>query len=276
MPFVNALPTWLALNNANFTSPTGMTDAATGQPEYGGGLNVGDYIDYTSDQARIASYTTNGILYSGRYRFVQVDSGATAANVKVGTVGYMRAGSTVKTVVVLTQGSGQTPGTYLIGSTGGGGTGAVIQVVVSSATAITATVVSGGSGYTSVPTFTLATGGTPGTVAAQLDSTPNVVTSFDVAVTANTVVRPVVFLNSITPGNYGFIQENGIATVLANATLTSATANAWVNAKTSGAGTVDTTASSGSPIGSTIGQAIDMPYASVLFKCLLDAPTVQD
>ena len=276
MPFVNALPTWLALNNANFTSPTGMTDAATGQTEYGGGLNVGDYIDYTSDQARIASYTTNGILYSGRYRFVQVDSGATAANVKVGTVGYMRAGSTVKTVVVLTQGSGQTPGTYLIGSTGGGGTGAVIQVVVSSATAITATVVSGGSGYTSVPTFTLATGGTPGTVAAQLDSTPNVVTSFDVAVTANTVVRPVVFLNSITPGNYGFIQENGIATVLANATLTSATANAWVNAKTSGAGTVDTTASSGSPIGSTIGQAIDMPYASVLFKCLLDAPTVQD
>ena len=276
MPFVNALPTWLALNNANFTSPTGMTDAATGQPEYGGGLNVGDYSDYTSDQARIASYTTNGILYSGRYRFVQVDSGATAANVKVGTVGYMRAGSTVKTVVVLTQGSGQTPGTYLIGSTGGGGTGAVIQVVVSSATAITATVVSGGSGYTSVPTFTLATGGTPGTVAAQLDSTPNVVTSFDVAVTANTVVRPVVFLNSITPGNYGFIQENGIATVLANATLTSATANAWVNAKTSGAGTVDTTASSGSPIGSTIGQAIDMPYASVLFKCLLDAPTVQD
>lgn len=276
MPFVNALPTWLALNNANFTSPTGMTDAATGQPEYGGGLNVGDYSDYTSDQARIASYTTNGILYSGRYRFVQVDSGATAANVKVGTVGYMRAGSTVKTVVVLTQGSGQTPGTYLIGSTGGGGTGAVIQVVVSSATAITATVVSGGSGYTSVPTFTLATGGTPGTVAAQLDSTPNVVTSFDVAVTANTVVRPVVFLNSITPGNYGFIQENGIATVLANATLTSATANAWVNAKTSGAGTVDTTAASGSAIGSTIGQAIDMPYASVLFKCLLDAPTVQD
>jgi hypothetical protein len=276
MPFVNALPTWLALNNANFTSPTGMTDAATGQPEYGGGLNVGDYSDYTSDQAMTASYTTNGILYSGRYRFVQVDSGATAANVKVGTVGYMRAGSTVKTVVVLTQGSGQTPGTYLIGSTGGGGTGAVVQVVVSSATAITATVVSGGYGYTSLPTFTLATGGTPGTVAAQLDSTPNVVTSFDVGVTANAVVRPVVFLNSITPGNYGFIQENGIATVLANAALTSATAGAWVNAKTSGAGTVDTTAASGSPIGSTIGQAIDMPYVSVLFKCLLDNPIVQD
>jgi hypothetical protein len=274
MPFVNALPTWLALNNANFTSPSGMTDAATGQTEYGGGLNVGDYSDYTSDQAKTASYTTNGILYSGRYRFVQVDSGATAANVKVGTVGYMRAGSTVKTVVVLTQGSGQTPGTYLIGSTGGGGTGAVIQVVVSSATAITATVVSGGSGYTSVPTFTLATGGTPGSVVAQLDTSMNVVTSADIA---TGFVRLVVFLNSITPGNYGFVQELGVATVLAGATKTQTAAQFAAVLVSSANGTMDTsTASYTTNVIGTVIDPITSPLAGTPFKVLLNGPVVQD
>jgi hypothetical protein len=275
MPFVNALPTWLALNNANFTSPSGMTDAATGQTEYGGGLNVGDYSDYTNDQARLASYTTNGILYAGRYRFVQVDSGATAANVKTGTVGYMRVGSTVKTVVVTSQGTGQTPGTYLVGSTGGGGTGAVVQVVVSSATAITASVVSGGSGYTSVPTFTLATGGTPGTVAAQMDASVNVVTSADIATNP---VRPVVFLNSITPGNYGFVQELGIATVLGAALVGTTTLPCLVvGPAVSSNGTV-TTVADGNITTLTLGGALDAPGAnSTLFKVLLQyAPTVQD
>jgi hypothetical protein len=276
MPFQPALPTWLAVNNMNSPYQSGQGDSVTGFPYNAGGLNLGDYFDLTNDEAFNASYATNGILYYGRYRYVLVDSGATAANVKAGTIGYARIGSSVSKVVVLTQGTGQTVGTYQIAASGGGGTGAVIQVVVTAANAITVTVLQGGTGYTSVPTFTLATGGTPGTVVAQMGTTANVVTSFDVGVTANTAVRPVVFLNSITPGNYGFIQELGVATVLANAALTSATANAWVNAKTSGAGTVDTTAASGSPIGSTIGQAIDMPYASVLFKCLLDGPIVQD
>src|ERR1700679_2738742 len=109
MPKIQALPTWLAWNNCNFTSPTGITDQATGQPIAAGGLNQGDYFDATNDEAASASFTTNGLLYNGRYRLVQVDSGATAANVKTGTVGYLRAGTTVKTVVTLTAGSGQTP-----------------------------------------------------------------------------------------------------------------------------------------------------------------------
>ena len=268
MPFVNALPTWLALNNANFTSPSGMTDPVTGQPEYGGALNVGDYSDYTNSQAATASYTTNGLLYAGRYRYVQVDSSATAANVKTGTVGYLRAGSTVKSVVVLTQGTGQTVGTYQVGATGGGGTGAVIQVVVSSATAITATVVNGGYGYTSLPTFTLVTGGTPGTVAAQLDTTPNLVTSYDQAIGT---VKPVVFLNSITPGNYGFVQELGTATVLGNGTIGTAAVQNFVSATTGGTVSAGTTYTV-----STIGQAIDLPIASNLFKVKLNGPVDQD
>jgi len=274
MPLQQALPTWLAVNNMNSVSPSGQTDNMTGYPYEGGGLNLGDYFDLTNDEAATASYTTNGLLYSGRYRYVQVDSGATAANVKTGTVGYMRLGSTVKSVVVLTQGSGQTVGTYQIASTGGGGTGAIIQVVVASATSITASVVSGGNGYTSVPTFTLATGGTPGTVVAQLNSTPNIVTSADVATNA---VRPVVFLNSITPGNYGFIQELGTATVLATASQTQA-ANQFAIVKSSSAdGTMTASSATFGPyaIGSVL-DPITTPLANTPFKIVLDGPVVQD
>lgn len=274
MPQQQALPTWLAVNNMNSVSPSGQTDNMTGYPYEGGGLNLGDYFDLTNDEAATASYTTNGLLYSGRYRYVQVDSGATAANVKTGTVGYTRLGSTVKSVVVLTQGSGQTVGTYQIASTGGGGTGAIIQVVVASATSITASVVSGGYGYTSVPTFTLATGGTPGTVVAQLNSTPNIVTSADVATNA---VRPVVFLNSITPGNYGFIQELGTATVLATASQTQA-ANQFAIVKSSSAdGTMTASSATFGPyaIGSVL-DPITTPLANTPFKIVLDGPVVQD
>jgi hypothetical protein len=186
----------------------------------------------------------------------------------------MRLGSTVKSVVVLTQGSGQTVGTYQIASTGGGGTGAIIQVVVASATSITASVVSGGYGYTSVPTFTLATGGTPGTVVAQLNSTPNIVTSADVATNA---VRPVVFLNSITPGNYGFIQELGTATVLATASQTQA-ANQFAIVKSSSAdGTMTASSATFGPyaIGSVL-DPITTPLANTPFKIVLDGPVVQD
>ena len=90
MPQQQIVPTWLAWNNCNFTSPTALTDLRTGQPFAAGGLNLGDYFDATNDEAASGSYTTNGTLFAGRYRFVQVDSGAMAANVKTGTVGYLR------------------------------------------------------------------------------------------------------------------------------------------------------------------------------------------
>ena len=255
MPFQPIVPTWLAWNNANFTSPTGITDYRTGQPFAAGGLNLGDFFDATTQEASQGSYTTNGTLFSGRYRLVQVDSGATAANVKTGTVGYLRAGTTVQSVVVLTAGSGQTPGTYQIASTGGGGTGAVIQVVVGSGGTVTSTtVLQGGINYTSLPTFTLVTGGTVGTVAAQLNSTPNQVTSYDIApVKAG---RAVVFLNSITPGNYGFIQELGTATVLSGGAVT---AGDFVNSTSLGVVTSGTTTYSQATIGTALPAAVVVP-----------------
>ncbi len=281
MPFQPIVPTWTAWNNANFTSPTALTDFRTGQPFAAGGLNLGDYFDATEQEAFQGSFTNTGILHSGRYRFVQVDSGASAANVKTGTVGYLRAGTTVQSVVVTAVGSGQTPGTYNIPATfGNGGSGALIQVIVGAAGTITsATVLLGGFNYVSVPAFSLTTlGGTPGTVVGQLNSTPNLVTSADQVAAGTAVpVRPVVFLNSITPGNYGFIQELGTATVLATGSVGTTTTAALVDATPSNNGLVVTRAAAGSPIGYTIGQALDAPGNSVLFKITMQyVPVVQD
>lgn len=269
MPYQAALPTWAAINNMNNTSPSGMTDPNTGFPYEGGGLNQGDYFDLTNDEAATASYTTNGTCFAGRYRYVQVDSGATAANVKTGTVGYMRTGFAVQSVVITNAGTGATAGSYQIAATfGNGGSGAIIQVIVGAGGTITsATVVSGGFGYTSVPNFSLTvTGTTGGTVAAQLNTTPNIVTSQDAA--NSLAVRPVVFLNSITPGNYGFIQELGVATLLAGGAIT---ATNFVSVTTGGVVTGGTTFTI-----ATVGQAIDTGSSGNLFKALLDTPVVQD
>ncbi len=141
MPHTQTLATWLAINAANDTSPTGMTDPRTGNPYYGGALNLGDYFDMTEQEAQNASYLTNGTLHAGRYRRIQVDSGATAGNVKTGTIGLMVSG---------------------------------------------------------------------------LQPELNIVTSYDKGIVG---AHPVVFLNSITPGQYGFVQELGIATVLCGATV---------------------------------------------------------
>jgi hypothetical protein len=114
-------------------------------------------------------------------------------------------------------------------------------------------------------------------VVAQLSTTPNLVTSFDQVAAGTAIpVRPVVYLNSITPGNYGFIQELGTATVLGNGTIGPGNSpGGYVNVATGG--TVATTASTGSPVGSTIGVAIDTPIASQLFKVELQyVPVVQD
>lgn len=285
MPFQAALPTWLAINNVNSPSQSGQIDPLTNFPYAVGGLNQGDYFDLTNDEAAGASYLTNGLLYNGRYRYVQVDSGATAANVKTGTVGYIRSGSTVKSVVVLTQGSGQTVGTYQVAATvgSGGGSGAIIQVIVTSATAITVSVVNGGFGYVSAPTFTLATGGTPGTVVAQLGISQNIVTSADIALNPAATnagigpVHPVVFLNTITPGNYGFVQESGVATVLTGATYAQAQGyNALPSTSSNGTMIAGVTTYSVYTIGTVIDPLSGSPLANTPFKIQLTESIYQD
>ena len=195
MPQNQTLATWKNLNAANDTSPTGNTDLRTGAFQYGGALNLGDYFDLTEAEANAASYTTTGTLHAGRYRRVLVDSAATAANVKTGTVGLL---------------------------------------------------------------LSLAAG-------------MNTVTSYDKglggAVTAG-ISRAVVFLNAITPGNYGFVQELGDANVLFGTTA-SGNAGAPVYAAATGVG------SSSSTSAIVLGGAAATLSTSVLNRVILTLPVVQ-
>lgn len=291
MPQQQALPTWVALNNMNNVSQSGQTDPVTGFPYAGGGLNAGDYFDLTTEEAASASYTTNGTCFSGRYRYVLVDSGATAANVKTGTVGYIRAGSTISAAITTNIGTGLTNGSYQVAATpgSGGGSGAIIAINVSGGVIVgNPTVVATGFGYVSVPSFSLtALGGSAAAVVAQLNTTPNFVTSADQALSTNAAaaangpVRPIVFLNSVTPGNYGFIQELGIATVL-DAASTVQTVGYFATVASGGTPNGTMTTSVTTPTNYSIGQVIDAvastTIANVPFKILMGitATVVQD
>jgi len=215
MPQLQSPITIFAVNAANDTSPSGVTDQVTGQPIYIGDLNRGVYFDLTNEEAASMSDTLIGKLYAGRYRRVQVDSGATAANVKTGTIGLM------PSLAAMSQ--------------------------------------------------DVAPVGVP---------TENVVTSYDQAI-GNAVggMRQVVFLNAITPGNFGFVQELGVATVLGQASLTAAPAVGDVIVSVA-TGLVNDPTQSGSPtyalLKTVLGTAVDLPVSGGLFRILLNLPVFQD
>lgn len=209
MPLQQIVPTWLALNAANDTSQSYFTDLRLGIPVLAGGLNGGDYFDLTSEEANVLSYATNGTLYAGRYRRVIVDSGATASNVKTGTIGLMPSLATVSPAP---------------------------------------------SGVKNPPLSR--------------------VTSYDQTIGNAPGMRPVIFLNAITPGNWGFVQELGIATVLGGSSLQKATpaVGDLIESTTLGVAQDPTTQTMGVLF---IGKAIDLPAASAKFRILLDLPVVQ-
>jgi hypothetical protein len=290
MPQQQALPTWLTLNSQNSASQSGQTDPITGFPYAGGGLNQGDYFDVTNDEAAQLSNPATGLLFQGRYRYVQVDSGATAANVKTGTVGFARSGSSVATAVTTAVGTGLTNGSYQVAATvgSGGGAGAILGINVAGGVIVgNPTVVAGGFGYVSPPAFSLtALGGSGASVVAQLAPVGmNIVTSADIALGTGTgitnagigPVHPVVFLNAVTPGNFGFVQELGTATVLANATAQTQSTFAIVQS-TSPNGTMTTSSATPTPyvIGTVIDPLSATAPANTPFKILMNTPVVQD
>jgi hypothetical protein len=215
MPLQQIIPTWLAINAANDTSASGFTDLRTGLPVNAGGLNIGDYFDVTNKEAAIASFTTNGLLYAGRYRRVLVDSGATAANIKTGTIGIMPS---------------------------------------------LAAIIADGDPL-----------GKP---------TENIVTSYDQGIGSASAIRPVVFLNVVTPGNYCFVQELGIATVLGKSGLTNATPAVQDVIVSATSGLVDDPTQSTSLTYALqkliLGVAIDLPISNGKFRIQLSTPVVQE
>jgi hypothetical protein len=217
MPLQQIVPTWLAINACNDTSDSGFTDLRLGIVVKAGGLNLGDYFDLTNGEAARNSYAVNGLLYEGRYRRVLVDSGATASNVKTGTIGLMPS-----LAAVIADGDPQ---------------------------------------------------GKP---------TVNIVTSYDKGVGSTTAVRFVVFLNTVTPGNYCFVQELGIASVLGKTSLTNATPAVGDSIIATTSGLVDDPTQSGQPtytqLQQIVGNAVDLPKSTGLFRVLLsniNFPVVQ-
>jgi hypothetical protein len=260
------------LNTSNDISASGFYNSRTYQPTNAGGLCLGDAIDLTNFEAANLSQTSVGTLFEGRYRRIQVDANAVAANVARGKAAYVVPGSSLFGAFIVTAGSGQTPGTYQIAGTGGGGTGAVLQVVVSAAGTITAqpTVVAAGSGYTSTPTFTVAAGGTPGTVRPQMIVNSYIVTDRSNA-NANLSEGRGIFLNSITPGNFGWIQENGIATFLVG-TGGASGVGIVLSPFTPTDGTFIGIAQSTSPLVSAFGTSIDSPVSTSYVRGLMTLP----
>jgi len=74
----------------------------------------------------------------------------------------------VDSVAITTAGTSQTNGTTTINASGGGGTGAVAQITIAGGLITAASIINPGKNYTSVPTFTVAQGGTPGTLTATI------------------------------------------------------------------------------------------------------------
>lgn len=256
------------LNNSNDTTASGFANARTLQETNAGGLVLGDMFDCDGLFAAQQSYLTNGMLYQGRYRRVQVHASSTAANVTRGKACYVAPGASVLSVLIASPGSGQTPGTYTVTGTGGSPTqAAVIQVVVTAAGTVTGTptVITAGAGYFATPpTFTLVSGGTVATFQAQMTYNSYIVTDFANLVSGLNTQPRGLFLNAPTPGNYTWIQENGIATFQmdsTNGTNTAGDTLSPVGATVPGA--FRTIAKATAPLYSAFGTAIDAPPTAV-------------
>jgi hypothetical protein len=213
MPLQQALPAWVVLNNSNDASASGMADVFTNFPYNAGGLNLGDYFDCTSVEAFKNCQPSIGILYAGRYRRVQVDSGATAANVKTGTVGCMPSQA--------------------------------------------------------------AQGKNVGNIGGQLPFSMNVVTSFDQSIGGGSkVVHPCIFLNTVTPGNFCWVQELGVATVLGAASFNASppAIGDEVQVTTNGLVTdpLQSTQLTSVTFSSILGTAVDIPIQGAKFRIVLD------
>lgn len=256
-----------------YPSATGLVDIRTGTPYVGGGLYQGATAELT--QAEASSLTPPGQppVYGGRYRFVAIDPGATAANLGFGKAVGWAQGTQVDQVSIVTTGSGQTPGSYTATASAGGAT---IQYTINASGALASVILTNPGSYLSsaaIPTFTIAAGGTPGTVAAQMNTNQNVVTSMDVSIGTSIFAPRGVALGGpptaadlATPA-YMWIVENGKAPVLGNAG-TQGLVGQIVDATTNG--TANSNAASWSP--ATLGYALDAPQASALYRVELTLP----
>jgi hypothetical protein len=143
---------------------------STGDPVYNAASN--EYIDFPMSVLSL----------SGNYeaRFFPTSAGVGSAFIRAGAPSPSQSGWNARYFftninggsgvgsVTNSGGSGMTAGTYALSFSGGGGSGAAGTITVSTS-AVTATVITNpGTGYTSAPTVSAATGGTPPTLTSHL------------------------------------------------------------------------------------------------------------
>ena len=99
----------------------------------------------------------------------------------------------------------------------------------------------------------------------------NLITSYDKGIVG---AHPVIFLNAITPGNYGFVQELGVATILCGATLTKSGPNTGdlIESTTLGVADDPTTQTVNAK---TMGVALDPPNPNTKIRVLLRLSDIQ-
>lgn len=275
---------------AVYTSPTGMQSQVTNVPYLGGTLHAGDYCDLQANEAALWNQQFGSNLYAGRYRLVQLSPNATAADVAFGLpVGY-GLGTTVSQVAVAAGGSGYTitasgasSGQVTITSSTSGGTAAATALITLASGVITgAQLTFSGSGFTSVPTFTLSSvlsSGSGGSVLALQYFSPNFISSLDgttnvggsIYMPRGITVATSVTSAQVTAGAWIVIQELGIANVLIH---TATQAVAGDIAYVSGAGGQVTTITGAYEV-TQIGNVIDIPTASAISRVNLTLPVVQ-
>ncbi len=165
-------------NATVLTGGSGYTSVPTFTVAEGGtpgtlGATISPIAPSLADTLSDLAVATNPILEYDNYEpFPSIDLPQS------GTCNVTATTESVTNIAILSVGSGQTPGTYVINSVGGGGTGAQVQIVIDASGTIieqpsvpgpgSPIVVNPGSGYTSVPTFPVSAGGTPGTLGATI------------------------------------------------------------------------------------------------------------
>ncbi len=110
------------------------------------------------------NYTVSFVPTSVGYG--QVRAGAPSPSQSGWTAIWKYSGKQGVTGVTGTGGTGMTVGTYALSFSGGGGSGAAGTLTVLTATTFSIAITNTGQGYTSAPTVSAATGGTPPTLTA--------------------------------------------------------------------------------------------------------------
>lgn len=136
---------------------------AAGDPVYNPGAN--EYIDFPiSALTQSGNYEVTFFPAATGYNIVR--AGAPSPSQSGWTALWRYSGKQGVTGVTGTGGTGMTVGTVALSFSGGGGSGAAGTLTVLTATTFSIAITSTGSGYTSAPTVTAATGGTPPTLTA--------------------------------------------------------------------------------------------------------------